>query len=428
MPGPALPSSFRGIIDTTLREGQQSPLLFDHKKYRFHYEEKRDIVFALIELGITTMELFSPVVSDLEAKELARLKDEARAASPRPLTLLGHCRCHPEDIQRTMDLGFDGLNLYMSASRIAQEHNYRKSFEEIFEIILRTIVDTRDRWPSITLRFSVEDAFRTPMDNITTIYDAIAPYVNTLGMPDTVGIATPDLVRERVSFLKNRYPHHALECHFHNDRGLSVINALTAVQCGAEYIDASVWGLGERSGITSLTGLLFNLHKTDPSVCTRFNLDLCYPLNVLMATLLKTQVPYTECVSLTNRTHIAGVHQKAVLNHHTSYEGNDLAHFGVTTNQLLLGPLSGWNTIYYYTKEILNYRISPAQAKEISTEFKNQADRIHAEHSPEDLLRSIISRYELPHLHLPDAQLRRREEDLDEIPDPAFSPMTATRD
>lgn len=36
MPGPALPSSFRGIIDTTLREGQQSPLLFDHKKYRFH--------------------------------------------------------------------------------------------------------------------------------------------------------------------------------------------------------------------------------------------------------------------------------------------------------------------------------------------------------------------------------------------------------
>jgi homocitrate synthase len=78
--------------------------------------------------------------------------------------------------------------------------------------------------------------------------------VATLGIPDTVGIATPDTIATLMYVLRQRYPNSALEGHFHNDYGFSLVNATTAVMLGMEYIDTSVWGLAERSGITSATG------------------------------------------------------------------------------------------------------------------------------------------------------------------------------
>lgn len=51
------------------------------------------------------------------------------------------------------------------------------------------------------------------------MYDKVHQLVNTFGMPDTVGIATPTIVAERIKALKERYPKVDLECHFHNDRG-----------------------------------------------------------------------------------------------------------------------------------------------------------------------------------------------------------------
>lgn len=53
-----------------------------------------------------------------------------------------------------------------------------------------------------------------------------------------------------------------------------------------------------------------NLYLEDQSFTEGYNLELCYPLNVLMASILGCQVPFNEPVSLTNRTHIAGVHPK----------------------------------------------------------------------------------------------------------------------
>ena len=187
-------------------------------------------------------------------------------------------------------------------------------------------------YPHIYLRFSAEDSFRTPLEDMFRMYDKVHQLVNTFGMPDTVGIATPTIVAERIKALKERYPKVDLECHFHNDRGLSLINAITAVQSGASYIDTSIWGMAERSGITSVTGLLLNLYYEDKSLCKDYNLKICYPLNVLMGSILKLQVSPTEPTSITNRTHTAGVHQKAVLNNSYVYEAHDLKNFGVDKN------------------------------------------------------------------------------------------------
>ena len=72
---------------------------------------------------------------------------------------------------------------------------------------------------------------------------------------------------------------------------------------------------------------------------TGISLRGSYPINVLMADKLRKLVPSKEPVSLTNRTHAAGVHQKAMINSASTYEANPLDQFGVTESEILLGPI-----------------------------------------------------------------------------------------
>lgn len=405
-------STFKGFIDTTLRDGQQSPLMFDSQKYRFSFADKKALLDGLIQLGIRQFEFFSPVVSKAEKNDFLRLKKFIRQKTHGKVSLLAHVRCHSRDIAEAVRAGFDGLNIYMGIAERAQKYSYGYSFDKILKLIKEIIISVRLKYPHLYLRFSVEDCFRTPLTDTFRIYDTIYPYINTFGMPDTVGVATPQLVKHHVTALKKRYPKAMLECHFHNDRGMSLVNTITAIEAGATFVDTSIWGMAERSGITSLTGILLNLFFEHEKVCKKYHLEYCYPVNVLMGSILKLHVPYNEPVSLTNRTHTAGVHQKAVINHHGLYEAHDLQKFGVTRNQLLLGPLSGWNLIYYYLREIDYYDVTPDQAKSIAKTFKQQAHKITKRNRPEMLLQAVVKEYNLEKLPVKEQLMRERIENL----------------
>jgi homocitrate synthase len=127
-----------------------------------------------------------------------------------------------------------------------------------------------------------------------------------------------------------------------------------------------------------------------------------YPINVLLASKLKKLVQSKEPISLTNRTHAAGVHQKAVLNDAATYEAHPLDQFGVNESEILLGPLSGWNVIYYFLKEIKYYQLDEATAREISRVFKERVYEIGPDESPAQVLIAIaekefgLSRLEIP--------------------------------
>jgi homocitrate synthase len=401
-------ANFKGIIDTTLREGQQSPLLFDTFKYFFSLEEKKQIVKSLINLGVEMIEFFSPAVNEKEASDFKKIKKYLNSITSKKILLLAHCRTKKEDIEISLKFGFNGLNLYMGLSKSARRV-YGKSLKEIAQTVWQTIFELRKKYPSLYLRFSAEDAFRTPLKDIFFVYDKIYPYVNTFGFPDTTGMATPEMVKRILKRLKRRYPKANFECHFHNDRGFALINTLEAIKEGCQFADVSILGIGERSGITSLTGLLFNLYHFDKNLVKKYNLHLCYPLNVLLSTILKIQVPWTEPVSLTNRTHIAGVHQHAILKEKITYEAHQLEKFGVTKTQLLLGPLSGWHSIYYYLKEIEGYLISEEKAKTISKEFKKMSSKLK-EIKPEELLKKICEKHSLTKIALPQKERERRVE------------------
>jgi homocitrate synthase len=383
------------IIDTTLREGAQTSLLYDHYKYFFSQADKVELARALIIYGVKFIELFAPVVSPQEREDIAAiraLRDELVTQKGYTF-LLAHVRCHPADVESALEAGFDGLNFYMGTSTPARLNSHGRDLDGVVRQARSLIEQVRRDYPHLVLRFSGEDAFRTREEELFRVYDELAPLVHRLGTPDTVGTATPAAVARRIGTLARRYPQTDLEGHFHDDRGLSLVNALEAVRAGARYVNTSILGIGERSGITSMTALLFNLFVDRAyDYLEGYHLRASYPINVLLAAKLKTLVHSKEPVSLTNRTHTAGVHGKAVLSDAATYEAHPLDQFGVTESEILLGPLSGWNVIHYFLKEIRYYQLDEETARQITQVFKRRVYEVGAERAPAELLEEIAER------------------------------------
>ncbi|HLF25061.1 MAG TPA: LeuA family protein [Anaerolineae bacterium] len=395
------------IIDTTLRDGQQTSLLYDHHKYFFTRADKEEILRALIIYGVKFVEVFAPIVSPQERADFAAL----RAVRDSLITqkgytfLLAHVRCHPHDVESAIEAGADGLNFYIGTSAQSRQYNHGNDLDTIIRKAALLLEEVRRNYPHLVLRFSGEDAFRTREEDLFYVYDAVAPCVDRLGTPDTVGVATPAAVRRRLAALQQRYPRMDFEGHFHDDRGFALINALEAARCGVRYFNTTLLGIAERSGITSMTALLFNLYcDREFDKLEGYHLRGSYPINVLAADKLRMLVPSTEPVSLTNRTHTAGVHQQAVLNDASTYEAHPLDLFGVTETEILLGPLSGWNIIHYFLKEIRYYQLDEATARAIASVFKERVYQLAPDVSPERVLIDIAEKeFGLARLELPQA-------------------------
>ncbi len=380
------------IVDSSLREGQQTSLLHDHYKYYFTTQDKQEIVRSLILYGVKFVEMFAPNVSSRESDDVQAIKavrDELVVQKGYTF-LLAHVRCHPKDVEAAIQAGFDGLNIYFGTSPQSQAFNHGKTTDEIITSARKLLEDVRRNHPELTLQFSGEDAFRTPLDSLLRVYDPLVEYVDRLGLPDTVGVARPPVVTSRVHALRQRYPHTPLELHFHDDRGLALINTIEAVLAGAQFVDTTLLGIGERSGITSMTSLFFNLFIDQQyDYLEGYTLRSSYPINVTMADKLKTLVPPKEPVSLTNRTHTAGVHQGAILNNSTSYEAHPLDLFGVSEQDILLGPLSGWNVVHYFLKEINYFDIDEETARQVTAHFKDNSSQLNGDISAAELLLQI---------------------------------------
>ena len=185
------------------------------------------------------------------------------------------------------------------------------------------------------------------------------------------------------------------------------MNALEATKAGMSYMNTTLLGIAERSGITSMTALLYNLFiDKEYEKLDGYHLRGSYPINVLMADKLRKLIPGKEPVSLTNRTHTAGVHAKAVVNNAATYEAHPLDQFGVTESEILLGPLSGWNIIHYYLKEISGFEIDEATAKQVAARFKEAVYGIHfnGKQSPSELLFQVAEQeFGLHRMAVPEA-------------------------
>lgn len=368
------------IIDSTLREGEQ------FARARFTLDDKVTLLHALDGFGIEYMEVTSPAASPRSAADCRTL-----ARLPRRIKLLTHVRCTPEDARLAIDAGVDGVNALFGASPALRAHSHGRSVEQIIEAAAG-VVDLV-KAGGLEARFSCEDAFRTAEEDLLRIYAAVdARGVDRVGLADTVGIATPRQVYERVARVR-RAVRCDIEFHGHDDTGCAVANAHAALEAGATHVDTTVLGIGERNGITSLGGLLARLYPFDRAALRgKYRLDRLASLDALVARMVGVAIPFNQCLTgETAFTHKAGIHTKAVHACPDTYEIFDPSDFGRERTILVGHSLTGIHAVGHRAAA-LGLAFGPEELRAATDRLKRLADeRPVAEAEIDGLLRTLAA-------------------------------------
>jgi len=306
------------ILDSTLREGEQFTNAF------FTLEQRLQIARLLDTVGVEFIEVPSPVVSpDIRQAVQALCQLDLSAH------IVAHVRCVEADVQAALDTPVFGLNLFYGTSAELRAFSHGRRIDQILAdaVPLIRLIRSTGRY----VRFSAEDAFRSDLVDLLTVFDAVvAAGVQRIGLPDTVGIATPRQVERLVSLCAGRYPQVVIVFHGHNDTGCDIANTVAALEGGADCLDVTVMGIGERNGIASLSGLISQLYIHQPELLEEYDLTQLVLLDRFVSECLDLPIPFNMPITAPGAfTHRAGVHTKAVLNNPRSYEVLAPADFGL---------------------------------------------------------------------------------------------------
>ncbi len=165
--------------------------------------------------------------------------------------------------------------------------------------------------------------------------------------------------------------------HCHDDLGMASANALAAIENGANRVEGTVNGIGERAGNTALEEIAVALHiRKDFYQCeTNIVLNETKRTSDLVARLSGIGVPRNKAVIGGNAyAHESGIHQDGVLKNPETYEIITPQLVGVATNSLPLGKLSGRHAFQEKLKD-LGYDVEGEELKALFKRFKALADK-----------------------------------------------------
>jgi 2-isopropylmalate synthase len=203
------------------------------------------------------------------------------------------------------------------------------------------------------VEFSAEDATRSDRDFLCRVIEAVIDAgCTTVNLPDTVGYATPDELRDFFEQIIGRVPNSGkaiFSTHCHNDLGLAVANSLAAIQGGVRQVECSINGIGERAGNASLEELVMALRVRPDRLPydTGIKSQALFDTSQLLSTLTSEPVQANKAIVGRNAfAHEAGIHQDGVLKDARTYEIMKPEDVGQSvSSRLVLGRHSGRHAV-----------------------------------------------------------------------------------
>lgn len=271
-----------------------------------------------------------------------------------------------------VDTGVNGVDVVIGTSSYLRKFGHGKSVDQIIEMAQEVVSWLGEQ--NVEVRFSTEDSLRSDIDDLLRVYRAVDQIgIDRVGIADTVGAGSPEQIYSLVATVRSAV-NADIEFHGHNDTGCAIANSYAALCAGARFVDTTVLGIGERNGITPLGGLIARMYAIDSSLVDKYQLDLLYELDHVVAELVGIDVPFSNYITgFSAFTHKAGIHAKAVLNNPATYEILDPVDFGLTRYINVAHRLTGWNAIRNRARQ-LNIQLSDDQIKDITRRIKCMAD------------------------------------------------------
>lgn len=360
------------IFDTTLRDGEQSP------GASMNVEEKVTLAKQLARLGVDIIEAGFAISSPGDFEAIKRIGAEVEG----PI-ICSLARARKEDIDHAWEALKDApkkrIHTFHSTSDIHLKHQYRISRDEALKRSVEMVKLARSYVDDV--EFSPMDATRTDVSYLHEVLDAVIEAgAGTVNIPDTVGYAMPEefgaLIRGIKETVRN-INRAVISVHCHNDLGLAVANVIAAIRNGAEQVECTLNGIGERAGNCSMEEVVMALRtrkdffKADTGIHTE---------EIMRSSRLVTKItgiqvqPNKAIVGANAFAHESGIHQDGLLKERTTYEIMRPETVGLVKTHLVLGKHSGRHAFRDRLKQI-GYELSDEELNRAFERFKHIADQ-----------------------------------------------------
>ncbi|MDY6815676.1 MAG: 2-isopropylmalate synthase [Pseudomonadota bacterium] len=247
--------------------------------------QKQRLFDLLVKLGFKEIEIGFPAASQPDFDFCRKLIEENRIPDDVRIQVLTQSR--PELIERTYQ-ALEGarraiVHVYNSTSTVQREQVFGMDRDGIRDIAVhgaKLVKDMATRYPDTdwTFQYSPESFTGTEPDFAAEVIDAVTgvwrpdqgqPVI--INLPATVEMATPNVFADQIEWICDnikRREHISISVHTHNDRGCAVAAAELAVMAGADRVEGTLMGNGERTGNMDLVTMAMNLYSqgVDPAL------------------------------------------------------------------------------------------------------------------------------------------------------------------
>jgi 2-isopropylmalate synthase len=326
------------VFDTTLRDGEQSPGI------ALQPDEKVEIALQLERLRVDVVEAGFAGASPGDFEGVRAVS--GALTSP---TVASLARTRFEDIDAAAEALAGArrsrIHIFIATSALHMERKLGLEPQQVVEQARDAVAYAASLVDEV--EFSCEDATRSDPAFVARVCRvAIRAGATTINLPDTVGYALPFEYATFLSNVRREVPELrevTLSVHCHNDLGLAVANTLAGVHVGAEQVECTVNGIGERAGNAALEEVVMALNVRSDYFADATAVDTT---EITRASQLVSQLtgypvqPNKAVVGANAFAHEAGIHQDGMLKDERTYQIMDPARLGARTT-LPLGKHSG---------------------------------------------------------------------------------------
>ena len=348
------------ILDTTLREGEQTPYV------NFTVDEKVHIATMLDRIGVDMIEAGDPSVSPNVAEAIKRIASLGLRAE-----IVAHSIASRSGIERAKACGANRVAIFYATSQIHLDAKLHKSHDEALRIITEHVAYAHSL--GLKVRYTPEDATRTDFEFLIQACNAaIEAGADRISFADTLGVMQPHVFYERVRALRERLLPCQIDLHCHDDYGLSLANAMAGIRAGANCIHTTVNGLGERTGIPDLAETIVAFRNLEgvEKYCVEPLMDLSTYLERVSGFFLAPNKPITGQNAF---SHKSGVHTNGILKDPRTYEPFDPALLG-RERKIVIDKYTGKTAVAARLEEY-GIEVSAAELEVIVTRIKNLGDQ-----------------------------------------------------
>ena len=385
-------------------------------------EEKLEYFDLLVATGFKQIEIGFPSASQIEFDFCRRLIDEKRVPADVSLQIL--CQCREDLIVRSLDALRGAKNiifhLYNSTSPKQRQYVFGASRDDIKAIAVRGIGWLKQHMgpliangSRIRLEYSPESFTSTELDfaleiceAVTDVWQPTADNKIILNLPATVEYTTPNVHADQIEWMCRHLTRRDLtevSLHTHNDRGTGVAATELGLLAGADRVEGTLFGNGERTGNLDVVTVALNLHTHGIETGLDFS-NLTHIREVYERTTRMEVPPRQPYAGDLVFTAFSGSHQDAIKKSwphqkpghpwDVIYIPIDPADIGRTYKAIIrINSQSGKGGVAYILETEFGYQLPKLMHKEIGKVINDLADRNGTELSPAEIHAAFQQEY-----------------------------------